>query len=122
MDLRNQELRKDVKGKVAEKVVDIVEDRVKAIQRQEMANKTEIMELYTVFDLLADTCGPVFEARNQAVAERQFKRLLTESFQPEDFLLVRVGYVERSTGQCVLIPEQEIVLLDDIEGEKNEQQ
>ena len=62
------------------------------------------MGLYTIFDRLAEQSGPVFEAANDAVANRQYKSLMDGANvgQPQEYQLFKIGYLEH--GTCVLEP------------------
>ena len=58
------------------------------------------MNLYVIRDLVADECGPVFEANNDAVAVRNFKNLLQkDGVYPEDYELLLVGNINRKIGE-----------------------
>lgn len=85
-------------------------------QKEELFDKDySIMQIYTIIDLLADSSGPLFEAKNDAVAYRSYLQTISKAYNPSDYQLVRVGYVERITGKCIIVPEMELVLIDDKE-------
>lgn len=46
--------------------------------------------LYSVYDKVAEMFGPTFEAVNDQVAQRNFRALLKESFDKEDYQLFKV--------------------------------
>jgi len=48
--------------------------------------------LYTIWDKVAKQCGPVFEAKNDAVAQRNFKNMLTSNkgINPQDPMWARM--------------------------------
>lgn len=48
------------------------------------------MNLYVMFDRLAEESGPIFEAKNDAVARRSAKFLLKDA-DLADYQLLRVG-------------------------------
>ena len=53
-----------------------------------------INNVYTVEDVVAEDTAPVFEARNDGVAIRQFKDLLTKVPNPEEYVLWQVGRMD----------------------------
>lgn len=62
-----------------------------------------VLQLYTVYDIKAETHFPPFAASNTAEALRIFGDLLTDersqlSKHPSDYRLFRVGEVHRETG------------------------
>jgi hypothetical protein len=58
------------------------------------------MNLYVVFDKIAGECGPVFEAKNDAVALRQYRHLVASNpgFVQDDFELMQVGTMDKETA------------------------
>lgn len=71
-------------------------------------------KVYVVWDKTAEECGPPFVAKNDAVAHRQYARMLAEKNAPADELeLVRVGEMESDqktlSGQLLFGFEPEIV-------------
>lgn len=72
------------------------------------------IELYVVRDKVARDVGPVFEAKNEAVAVRSYKSMLASHKFPEDFQLHRIGYLMVSDdGNTELVPELYIVPMED---------
>lgn len=67
------------------------------------------MKLYTVYDVVAKEAGPVWTAKNDDIACRQFKKLLTgeDVTNPEDFHLYRVADYDPET--MIISPEREQV-------------
>ena len=59
------------------------------------------MFLYVVRDVVAEQCGPVFEAVNDAVAMRQY-RAIVKDCDPAEYQLIRIGRVDRANGQAQL--------------------
>lgn len=55
--------------------------------------------LYVIRDNVADTFGPLYEAKNDAVAIRQFKNLLERQVNKEDFELYKVGKYDNEKGE-----------------------
>lgn len=54
--------------------------------------------LYTIYDLVAEEAGPVFEAVNDGVAMRNFRNLLKEipAYQHGDYRIYRLGSFDHS--------------------------
>lgn len=79
-------------------------------------NRTDITNLYTVYDILAEKYGPVFESVNDAVATRQFRNMLKDmpDISKEDFQLVKLGYFDRQESK--IVPDDEIKILMTKEG------
>lgn len=73
------------------------------------------MRIYVIKDTVAEECGPLFEAKNDAVAIRSFENLRKNQPNPDDFSLWEVGYRETITSQdpnvsgIVLHPTERIV-------------
>ena len=80
--------------------------------------------LYVVFDKLAKEAGPIFEAKNDDVAVRNFKRMLQEnkSLQVAEFDLVRIGTFDSedlgSLQKDVTDPLDPQLELDFVKGDK----
>nr|UXQ87929.1 MAG: nonstructural protein [Microvirus sp.] len=56
-------------------------------------------ELYSIKDRLAEEYGPVFQAKNKAIAERNFNNLVErEKLNEDEFSLVLVGHFNNNTG------------------------
>ena len=68
------------------------------------------MNLYVVYDKIAGECGPVFEAKNDGVAWRQYRYLINENptIVQDDFSLVKVGTIDMES--MIIEPGQ--ILLD----------
>lgn len=54
-------------------------------------------ELYVIYDKVAMESGPVFEAKNQGVAQRNFVRFMAKTDSGEDFRLLRLGTIDHDT-------------------------
>jgi hypothetical protein len=80
---------------------------------EEVGSSASNMGLYGIVDQLSESVGPLFEAKNDAVAIRHFKMCMKKVYDPRDYILICVGYVERNSGQAIIIPEQLIV---EVEG------
>ena len=76
------------------------------------------MNLYVVYDKIAGECGPVFEAKNDGVAMRQYRHLINENptFIQDDFSLMQVGTIDRES--MIIEPGQ---LLLDLENKEFEE-
>ena len=65
--------------------------------------------LYTVYDRIAEQSGPVFEAKNNAVARRQFVNMLNSEklLEKDDYELLLVGEMDHDTNVMSgsLVPE-----------------
>ena len=48
------------------------------------------MHMYTIRDLVAEENGPLFAAKNDAVAMRSYNRLMAEVVNPSEFVLYHV--------------------------------
>ncbi len=69
-------------------------------------------KIYTIFDTIADTAGPIWTAQNDKVAKRNFQYHLSEikMAQPDDFKLYCVGefsfnemHIEKETPRRVTL-------------------
>lgn len=66
------------------------------------------VELYTIKDLVADDVGPLFQARNEGVAVRQYNHVTKEVYNKNEYELWRVGYF---TDKMELISDLKIILV-----------
>ena len=57
------------------------------------------MFIYSIKDELAQEFGPLFEAKNNDVAERYYNDLVAKTTQPEDYNLYILGEFDRDTGE-----------------------
>jgi hypothetical protein len=64
-------------------------------------------ELYTFYDRVAQQCGPVFHARNEADAIRTFMKSFEEKPERNDFELLHIGAYDHDSGKIIAedIPE-----------------
>jgi len=60
--------------------------------------------LYVCRDIIADDCGPVFQAKNDAVALRSFRQLTKDTVNPDEYELHCVGYIDQN-DQFTIIAE-----------------
>ena len=65
------------------------------------------MYIYTIYDRVAQEAGPIFEAKNDAVALRSAEQLLERS-ERSDFAVYRLGQFDRETMQLSVesVPRQ----------------
>jgi hypothetical protein len=66
------------------------------------------MYVYTVYDVVSQEHFPIFEAKNDEVAQRDFKKMFSRDLNPEDYRLFRHSAVRRDDGliKCELFPTQ----------------
>ena len=67
-----------------------------------------ITNIYTIRDKVAEEVGPLFQAKNDAVAIRQFKQLIKDFENPEEYELLCLGdfndqTIELETGKVKVI-------------------
>lgn len=63
-----------------------------------------VFELYTVRDLLAEESGPVFQAKNEAIAQRNYHRMMEEQkLNPEEYELTKVGTFDSEEGTLTTV-------------------
>lgn len=61
------------------------------------------MKLYSVKDIVADEFGPVFEAKNHAVANRAYRKLLLDNVaNPSDYELHFIADFDSEKGVIVV--------------------
>ena len=58
--------------------------------------------IYTIYDKVAEECGPLFQAKSDAVACRACRNSLSNVHDVDDYKLLRVGYVDNSTGKITV--------------------
>lgn len=62
------------------------------------------MMLYVIYDKVACESGPIFEAKNDSVAFRDFTKVIQKDpINPADFELLRIGSIDHETN--ILSPE-----------------
>jgi len=72
-----------------------------------------VFELYSIKDRLAEEYGPIFQAKNKAIAERNFNNLVEDKKLDEDeFNLVKVGNFDNETGRLTSIDELNLLKLE----------
>jgi len=63
------------------------------------------MKLYTIYDNVAESTGPLFEAKNDEVAKRKVIQMMPEVAIPSDYELFCVGEINHEShpldGVCI---------------------
>jgi len=78
------------------------------------------IELYVIRDVTADDVGPVYQAKNEGVALRQYRNVLKDlnpNISRDEFELWRVGYF---TDKMELIPDLKKVNIPAVVAEQIE--
>lgn len=60
--------------------------------------------VYTIYDSVAQECGPLFESINDGVAVRHMVQAMRNVENPAEYQLYHVGEVSRENGSVVLLP------------------
>jgi len=76
-----------------------------------------IVNLYVIKDKVADELGPIFEAKNDAVAARNYRSVLKKAAFPTDYILLKVGRLvyteaEKEGDPRYILLEEEVELVD----------
>lgn len=67
-------------------------------------------EIYTIYDVVAMESGPLFEAKNDAVALRQYQTIVQKNgIDPRDFQLRHVGTLDSERSRIFAEDEFQIV-------------
>lgn len=76
--------------------------------------------IYTVFDKVAEEYGPLFEAKNNGVALRQFKRLLDTVVveNRDDYVLYSCGTFDHDAGTMVLADMDAVAYAGDLDDKE----
>lgn len=62
-----------------------------------------VFKLYSIYDKLAEEYGPIFQAKNKAIADRNYNNMLIEqSLNPEEYSLDQMGTFDNEKGQIDL--------------------
>jgi len=74
-----------------------------------------IVKLYVVFDKVAAEAGPVFQAKNDGVALRQYNELLVKNQvkNTEEYQLLCLGQYDTEKPSVVSFPTTEVYLTVD---------
>lgn len=76
--------------------------------------------LYSIFDVIAEEYGPIFHAKNDAVANRNYLRMLTgENISEEEYKIVRLGDFDTESGYINYnkVRLEDVVIEEDIRDE-----
>ena len=68
-----------------------------------------ITNIYTIRDRLAEEVGPLFQAKNDFVAVRQFKQLVKDSENPQDYELLCLGWFDDQMIEIVTAGQVKVV-------------
>lgn len=65
------------------------------------------MNLYVVYDKLAEESGPIFEAKNHQVARRKHEQLMERTGRPDEYQLLYLGCINHAdqTMELCQLPE-----------------
>ena len=76
--------------------------------------------IYTVFDKVAGEYGPLFEAKNNAVALRQFKHLIATVVveNRDDYVLYSCGTFDHDTGTLVYADLEAVAYSGDLDDKE----
>lgn len=80
-------------------------------------------KLYVIYDGVAEESGPVFEAKNDGIALRNFERTVADSPYREDYSLVCVGSIEHNTSiiEAYIVPVEvnaKLSMVEELEEEE----
>jgi len=68
------------------------------------------MQLYTIYDKLAQEGGPLFEAKNDEIARRNFSKLITDNnADVSDFIMYNLGRFDRESLDMFVHDKVEVV-------------
>lgn len=70
--------------------------------------------MYVIYDKVAQECGPLFEAKNDGVAYREYARLREGTENPEDFQLLKMGLFDHETLQMTVVDDPIDVIQDTV--------
>jgi len=60
------------------------------------------VNIYTIYDNVAEEAGPIFEAKNDGTARRAFKRMIEDPTKftgdPEEFVIICLGSYNKETA------------------------
>lgn len=75
-----------------------------------------VMSLYVIYDCVAEESGPVYEAKNDAIALRNYGNFLKKMEHKEDFRLFKVGEIDHDSN-IITAMRLPIEMLDPIKEE-----
>lgn len=74
---------------------------------------TNVMKLYVVRDQVADESGPIFECKNDAVAQRKFKGMITQNnASPMEYRLFVVGEIDHQSDEIRIYPNPKTIAIN----------
>ena len=86
-------------------------------------------KLYVVNDRVAETSGPIFEARNHGVATRKYKHMLNEekALNVDDYQLLCIGEFDHDVNLItkedfpkIIVDGENVMYLDEVEEDDEE--
>lgn len=57
-----------------------------------------VNQVYVIYDRTAEESGPVFEAKNDGVALRNFQMMVKDKPFSEDYVLLHIGEIDHGTS------------------------
>lgn len=76
-----------------------------------------LMNLYVAQDLVAKESSPIFEAKNDGVAFRNFKAMiLSQKCDPKDFTLYHIGTMDHELNVLSVLPVRQVII--DLAGQE----
>lgn len=66
------------------------------------------MELFRIKDVVAKEFGPIYEAKNKGVAQRQFMQVMQDKPYPDDYKLYHVGSSDSESGWLTSVEPVEV--------------
>uniref|UniRef100_UPI0040571D57 phage ORF5 protein n=1 Tax=Candidatus Electrothrix sp. TaxID=2170559 RepID=UPI0040571D57 len=79
--------------------------------------------IYTIYDKVADDYAPIFEAKNESVAIRQYQGLLynpkNPSLFPDEYQLLKVGICKIQNGRVELLSMDNLEIKTTLKTEVN---
>ncbi len=67
------------------------------------------MRIYVVMDETAKESGPIYEAKNDGVALRNFKNLMSKTQDPSEFILLYLGEIDHEKNEIQVVVDPETV-------------
>lgn len=67
------------------------------------------MRIYAIRDKLAKETGPLFEAKNDDVAMRNFDQVVQKTGKSEEFLLIGFGSIDHESDDIELYDKSEVI-------------
>lgn len=85
-----------------------------------MTANGSLSQLYVVYDRAAEQCAGIFEAENDVVAARYYRRGMMEVPEHEfgDFSLVHIGSFDHKSMELIVLREKEVIEVPFVKKEK----